>query len=129
MDVAPIQAERRRRFLSPAHVLKLGPDHTWQARGVADTPTADAVCELYLAVDAGRIIDVAFALYGPPVAIACADWLCETAVGRTIAAARGLSEQEWAQDMEHALALAADERYAAMLAIDALASALLDLGS
>jgi len=88
--------------------------------GRADTPAADAVCDMHLTLDGQRIVAIRFAVYGPPVAVACADWLCETATGRTIDAARGLS----IQDMEQALALTPEQRYGALLALDALANAL-----
>ncbi len=92
---------------------------------MADTPAADAACEVYLAVDATGIVDAAFTLFGPPIAVSCADWLCESLIGRTIAQARGLS----GQDVECALALAPDERYAGMLVVDAVANAAVNLGS
>lgn len=125
MDRSPVAAERRRRFFAPAHALHACGAAAWHACGVADTPAADAVCELYLTVEADLVSRAAFTLYGPPVAIVCADWLCETLTGRTIAFARGLP----VQDLEHALALAPDERYGALLAMDALANALANLGS
>src|SRR5699024_6597209 len=88
--------------------------------GRADTPAADAVCEIHVTLEDGRIMDARFAVYGPRVAIASADWLCEQLRGRTIASARGLSTQ----DIQAALALAPQERYGAMLAVDALNTAL-----
>ena|SRR5699024_5600313 len=91
--------------------------------GRADTPAADAVCALYLVLDDAGIVDLRFAVYGPPVAVACADWLCEAATGRTIDAARGLS----IQDIERALALTPEQRYGALLALDALTNALSQL--
>ncbi len=125
MAAASIQAERLRRFLAPAHALPAADDRCWQARGAADTPAADAACELYLAIEAGQVADAAFTLFGPPIAVCCADWLCEVLIGRTMNHIRGLS----VQDMERALALAPDERYAALLVIDALANAGVNLGS
>ena len=117
----PMSAPSMQRFLAPAHAV--ADRGGWQAVGVADTPAADASCEIYLALDRQRIVEAAFALYGPPVAIACADWLCEQLAGRTIGAARGLSSK----DVHAALALAPAERYAAVLVIDALAKALVNL--
>ena len=112
-----------RRFLHPGHaVIEQQPG---QLVGRAGTPAADAVCEIHLSLEDGRIMDAGFAVYGPPVAIACADWLCEQLPGRTIAAARGRSTQ----DMQAALALAPQERYGAMLAVDALNTALNHLQS
>lgn len=110
--------ERLRRFLRPRHVLQAVSPGAMVGR--ADTPAADAVCEIHLAIDAGRIVEARFAVYGAPLTVACADWLCEYISGRTIVAARGLSTQ----DMQTALALAAEERFAAMLALDALHNAL-----
>ena len=117
----PMPAHNLQRFLAPAHAVTGRRD--WQAMGAAGTPAADASCEIYLALDQQRIVEAAFALYGPPVAIVCADWLCEQLAGRTIAAARGLSSK----DVYAALALAPAERYAAVLVIDALAKALVNL--
>ncbi|HLQ85393.1 MAG TPA: iron-sulfur cluster assembly scaffold protein [Salinisphaeraceae bacterium] len=113
--------ERLRRFLQPDHALHAR--RTWQARGAADTPGADALCEIYLAIADEQIVEAAFAAYGPPIVVACADWLCEQLGGRTIAVMRGLSEA----DLQAALALAAEERYAGMLVFDALQDALANL--
>lgn len=117
-DAAAIADERLQRFLRPRHVLQ--GEAPGAIVGRADTPAADAVCEIHLGIDAGRIVEARFAAYGAPLTVACADWLCEYISGRTIAATRGLSTQ----DMQAALALAAEERFAAMLALDALHNAL-----
>jgi hypothetical protein len=118
------ECERRLRFLHPRHALAEYVNISWQASGAADTPGEDAHCRLCLAVDAGggapRLIAAGFAAFGPPVVIACADWVCEHIGERTIAAARSLS----AREVERALALVPEERYAALLVIDALAGAL-----
>lgn len=118
---AVLSSACRQRFLAPQHAFAAGTK--WQVVGRADTPAADAVCELYLAVEQGRITAAAFTCYGPPVAIACADWVCEQLRGRTIAAACGLC----AEDVETALVLAPQARYGAMLALDALNNAIADL--
>ncbi|MES1934120.1 scaffold protein [Salinisphaera shabanensis T35B1] len=114
----------QRRFLAPGHALADYAIMQWQVQGGADTPGADARCRLYLAVDGdtheARIDKAAFAMFGPPVAIASADWACEWLQGRTIEAARSLSSR----DFEQALCLAPAERYAALLVLDALADAL-----
>lgn len=117
MNDAATRAECMQRFLHPQHALLDG--LSGFVCGHAGTPAADAVCEMYLLVDEGRIVDMRFALYGPPVAIACADWLCEYLIDRTIMFARGLSMQE----IQAALSLASQERYAAILVLDALADA------
>ncbi|MES1927299.1 FeS cluster assembly scaffold IscU [Salinisphaera sp. T31B1] len=93
----------------------------WQGSGSADTPGADAVCRMLLCLgeDGQRIKHAAFEVFGPPVAVACADWACEWLSDRTIAAARSLS----VKDFEQALALAPSQRYAALLVADALAEA------
>lgn len=109
------------RFLCPQFAL--GGAVAGALVGRADTPAADAVCELQLGLDEAGIVDMRFAVYGPPIAVACADWLCETATGRTIGAVRGLS----IQDVVQALALAPEQRYGALLALDALADALSQL--
>lgn len=117
------------RFLRPRFALaELGP-MVWQGVGEADTPAADARCRLYLGTDGNggdiSIASAGFAAFGPPVVVACADWACERLANRTIGQARSLS----VRDFEQALALAPQERYAALLVIDALASALDNLGS
>jgi len=113
--------ERRRRFLAPQHGVD--DQQAWQALGTADTPAADALCELYLQVDGDIITAAGFALYGPPIAVACADWLCEALHNRTIETAHCLSMH----DLQTALALAPQERYGAMLVLDALLDAITNL--
>ncbi len=89
---------------------------------MANTPAADAQCRMLLALaeHETRIAQAAFEMFGPPVAIACADWACEWLADRTIAAARSLN----IRDFEQALALAPEHRYGALLVIDALVDAL-----
>lgn len=127
MQDEPGRDECLRRFLAPAHAV--GDRRGWQAIGAADTPAADALCEIYLTIDGaveqGCILDAAFAVYGPPVVVACADWLCERLAGRTIGSASGLSMQA----MQTALALSAQQRYGAILVIDACKDALAQLKS
>jgi len=110
------------RFLAPRHALDKCAIIQWQGRGVANTPAADAQCRMLLALaeDETRIAQAAFAMFGPPVAIACADWACEWLADRTITAARSLN----VQDFEQALSLAPEQRYGALLVVDALANAL-----
>lgn len=116
------------RFLAPRHALSECAIIQWQGVGDADTPGEDAQCRIHLACEQEdnerRIVAAAFAAFGPPVVVACADWLCEQLRDRTINDARSLK----LRDIEQALALAPGERYAALLAIDALASALGNLG-
>ena len=123
MSATPTPAWQAR-FLAPRHALADCVIMQWQGVGRADTPGADARCAIYLAVDgqaaAARIATAAFAVFGPPVAIASADWVCEQLTGCTIAQARCLG----GRDLEQALGLAPAERYAALLVLDALADAL-----
>ena len=116
------------RFLRPQHALADCVIMQWQGSGHADTPAADAHCQLCLAAqgEAGSeyIAQAAFAVFGPPVAIACADWACEWLQGRTIETARSLNSK----DFDKALCLAPAERYAALLVLDALNAALADWG-
>lgn len=124
MTMPGMTAERRlQRFLSPKYAANGEMSHAFAGR--ASTPAADAVCELYINVDDERIVDMRFALYGPPVAVVCADWLCEYATGRTIKCVCGLSSQ----DMHAALALAPEERFGAILALDALTNAMTQMES
>jgi len=112
------------RFLSPRHAVVNYAIMRWQGIGDADTPGADAECRLHIACDGlceqVPIAAAAFAAFGPPVVIACADWACEWLEQRTIGDAHGLSVAHF----EQALALAPSERYAALLVLDALAGAL-----
>lgn len=116
------------RFLAPRHALVDCAIIQWHGVGEADTPGADARCRIHLAcaTDAavGPIAAAAFSVFGPPVAVACADWLCEQ-VAQTHIGEAGDIEPRY---IEQALALAPEERYAALLATDALASALNNLG-
>lgn len=116
----------RERFLAPGHAINYRYIDEWYCEGVADTPSADARCRIWLR----RLYDThglqaTFALFGPPVAVAAADWVCEQVCGETIETARGLTPR----DVEQALALAPAQRYAGILVIDALANALVNLGT
>jgi hypothetical protein len=116
------------RFLAPRHALAEYDIIQWQGVGEADTPGEDAYCRIHIACTHSgadeRIVAAAFAAFGPPVVVACADWVCERLHERTIDEARSLSLRE----IEQALTLAPGERYAALLAGDAVARALGNLG-
>ena len=116
------------RFIAPRHALIDSAIEQWQSVGEADTPASDAHCRMYLACagpgSTRHIHAAAFAAYGPPVVIACIDWLCERVQDTTVDDVRGIDLQA----IEQALALSPRQRYAALLAIDALASALDNLG-
>lgn len=119
----PAEAPWLPRFLRPQHAAHECAIIEWQCCGEADTPAADARCRLYLATGDGAIPAAAFAAFGPPVVIACADWACEWLIGRTIDVARSLTVREF----EQALALTPNERYAGLTVLDALADALRDV--
>jgi len=108
------------RFLAPAHVADDYVIDQWQYVGVADTPGEDARCRLWLQLEQGLRVQARFALFGPPVAVAAADWLCEQINDQTFNDARGITSR----DVETALALSPTERYAALLVTDALINAL-----
>lgn len=112
------------RFLCPAHAV--GPDRAnrWAVSGAADTPGEDARCRIFLALDDTDRVRAGFAAFGPPVVVACADWLCERVTGQTVEFTRTLT----LADVEKALALAPTQRYAGLVAIDALANAVINLG-
>lgn len=115
-----------RRFLSPSHAFDDCVIDKWHSEGAADTPGEDARCRIWLRRDdTTQDLQAVFALFGPPIAVAAADWLCEQVCGETIETARGLTPR----DVEQALALAPAQRYAGLLVIDALASALANLGT
>ncbi|MAS09012.1 MAG: hypothetical protein CMN26_02925 [Salinisphaera sp.] len=112
------------RFLAPRHAIAECAIIQWHGLGEADTPGEDAHCRIQLACehggDDGRIVAAAFAAFGPPVVVACSDWVCEQVEDRTIKDARSLNLRA----IEQALVLAAGERYAALLVMDALDMAL-----
>lgn len=115
------------RFLGPAQSAANCDIIEWHGMGFADTPASDAQCRIMIGIDseAGadvRITRAAFEVLGPPVAIACADWLCEWLEHRTVGEAGDLSVTA----IEKALEIAPSQRYAALLVIDALVKALAD---
>lgn len=111
------------RFLQPGHAVGPALSSRWQASGQAQTPGADARCRVFVSVtDDGRL-QTGFAAFGPPVVVACADWLCEWAEQQTPATAAAVR----LADIEQALALTATQRYAGLLVMDALANALTNL--
>lgn len=112
------------RFLRPAYAVAPGRAIDWSASAVAETPGEDACCRVFLALDDKDALRAAFAAFGPPVVIACADWLCEQITGQGPDKARTLT----LADVEEALALTPTQRYAGLVAIDALANALVNLG-
>jgi NifU-like protein involved in Fe-S cluster formation len=113
------------RFLRPAFALAADSLADWPASGVAETPGADARCRIVLAEQAGGRLAAAFAAFGPPEVIACADWLCERVAGQTVSAAHAVTVPE----VETALALPPVQRYAGAIAVDALHHALTTLES
>ena len=119
-------AERIQRFLAPRYALNRG-KVDWQAVGEADTPGEDARCRIGLVSDTrtSHITDIGFRVFGPSVTIACADWLCERLMKRTLTEARKIT----INDFQEPLALMPSERYAAILVLDALANALCNLRS
>ena len=119
----PSEAPWLGRFLRPRHAACECDIIQWKGSGEADTPAADAHCRLFVDAAEGVIASAAFAAFGPPVVIACADWVCEWLSGRTIDAARSLTVREF----EQALVLAPHERYAGLLVLDALTGALRDV--
>lgn len=123
-DRDPAVRSRLQRFLAPRHAASDCAIMRWHSTGGADTPGADAECRLFIRrsnwADANHIGQAAFAAFGPPVVIACADWACEWLENRTIGDAQSLSIEAF----EQALSLAPEERYAAVLVCDALVAAL-----
>lgn len=113
------------RFLAPHYGLSASAVDDWQASGAADTPGEDARCRIWLGYAADAQLIARFAVFGPPVAIAAADWICEQVDGHRLEAVYNLT----ATNVERALALAPAQRYAGLLATDALANALVNMGS
>ncbi|MGN8198957.1 iron-sulfur cluster assembly scaffold protein [Salinisphaera sp. RV14] len=112
------------RFLRPARAVAPETAAGWPASGAAETPGEDARCRVFLARDDAARLRAAFAAFGPPVVVACADWVCEQVTGQTAEFARILT----LADVEKALALTPTQRYAGLVAIDALANAMINLG-
>lgn len=111
------------RFLQPGHAVDPASSAKWQASGQAQTPGADASCRVFVSVAGDGRLQAGFAAFGPPVVIACADWLCEWAEQQTPSTASAVT----LKDIEQALALSATQRYAGLLVMDALANALMKL--
>lgn len=111
------------RFLHPAHAVDPAAKRAWQASGVADTPGEDARCRIFVDVDGLDRLRAAFAAFGPPVVIACADWVCERVTGQTDEFSFTLTSA----NVEKALDLTPTQRYAGLLAIDALVNAVVNL--
>lgn len=114
----------RARFLRPRYAVAPGAVDAWPASGFADTPGEDARCRIFLAVAEDGRLRAAFAAFGPPVVIACADWICERVTAETVEIRRTIT----LADVEKALALTPTQRYAGLLAIDALSNAMINLG-
>lgn len=113
----------RARFLAPRHALPADADRSRFVVGRATTPGTDARVALFLAQEpaAGESgLTACFAVYGPPVLIACADWVCEQLGADGVNTARCPSTRV----IESALALAAEDRFAVVAVQDALADAL-----
>ncbi|KEZ75840.1 iron-sulfur cluster assembly scaffold protein [Salinisphaera hydrothermalis] len=114
----------RARFLRPTYAVDADAVDAWPASGAADTPGEDARCRVFLAVGNDGRLKAAFAAFGPPVVIACADWICERVTAQTVE----ITHTVTLADVEKALALTPTQRYAGLLAIDALSNAVINLG-
>ncbi|MGB7756674.1 MAG: iron-sulfur cluster assembly scaffold protein [Salinisphaera sp.] len=112
------------RFLRPGYAVDPAALDAWPASGAAETPGEDARCRVFLALDETGCLRAAFAAFGPPVVVACADWVCERVAGQAVEFTRIIT----LADVEKALALAPTQRYAGLVAIDALANAVINLG-
>lgn len=118
------------RFLAPRHALAADADCTGWLVGRATTPAVDARLAIYLAPSANsRAPRVArFGAYGPPVLVACADWVCEYLEGlqeplaNVALGADGVDAPLWPPIdwFERALALAATDRFAVIAVQDAM---------
>lgn len=111
------------RFLRPAYSVDADGRGRWAASGAADTPGEDARCRVFLAADDAGRLQAGFAAFGPPAVIAAADWVCEHATGQTVE----FLHTPTLADVEKALALTPTQRYAGLVAIDALANAVIHL--
>ncbi len=118
------------RFLAPRHALAADADCTGWLVGRATSPVDDARLAIYLAPAAHhRVPRIArFGAYGPPILIACADWICEYLEGlreplaNVALGASGVDTPLWPPIdwFERALAIAATDRFAVIAVQDAM---------
>lgn len=88
--------------------------------GEAETPASGALMRLQLRMRGNRIEDARFQVHGCVSAIAAGSWVTQRVRGRCV-------REAWALDaaqIDTALALAPEKRFCALLAEDALRSAL-----
>ena len=107
-------------FLDPGHALGAACESEWDASAVVETPGEDARCRIVLRRDGDRGLRAAFAAFGPPEVIACADWLCERVDGKRVGTVKHLV----VKDLEQALSLGPTQRYAGAMVVDAFNQAI-----
>lgn len=111
------------RFLRPSCAAGTADNDRWQASGTAETPGEDARCRIFLNRDEAGRLQAAFAAFGPPAVIAAGDWICECVTGQTGEFTRTITST----DVENALSLSPTQRYAGLVAVDALTNAMSNL--
>jgi nitrogen fixation NifU-like protein len=109
-------------FEQPRRAGAWPPDDPDIGTGTAGAPAEGAMIRLQLNVRDGRIVDARFQSYGGGATIACASWVADWAVGKTLQQARALHHTELAA----ALRLAPLKIRCAVLAEQAIKSAVDD---
>ena len=87
-------------------------------RGTAATPANRNRLELWLRMDGERIEDARFQAYGCPATIAVGGWVCEQAIGSTLAELALIR----GKDIRQALEIPEDRLHCALLGEDAIKS-------
>ncbi|NNC25769.1 hypothetical protein HKX42_02620 [Salinisphaera sp. USBA-960] len=124
----------RPRFLTPRYALASEANEAGFTVGRASTPAGDTRVALFVAAssDAPTGWSARFAVFGPPVLIACADWVCEYLSGSanarcSMAFGSGGGDAAACPSImvfERELNLAAADRFAAIMVQDAVVNAM-----
>lgn len=105
-----------RLFTEPLHAGALAGSRV--LRGRAATPANRNRLELWVRLDGERIEDARFQAYGCPATIAVGSWLCERAIGSTLAELSAIRGTE----IRQALEIPEDRLHCALLGEDAIKS-------
>jgi nitrogen fixation NifU-like protein len=109
-------------FMNPRNVGELEADAT-DGLGIAGDPACGDQMVLWIQVEEGRIVNIAFRSFGCPGAIATSSMLTVLALGKTIEGAREITDD----DVIEALGgIPAHKRHCSLLGVRALHAALED---
>lgn len=109
-----------RHFAQPRHAGSFAPGTAGLVRGEAGSPAVRSLLRIELRFEAGRVAEARFKAYGCPTSIAVGDWIADWAVGRDVAALRGLD----AAQLRATLEIPEDRAHCALMGEDALRAAL-----